>query len=187
FAAVDAGRQVGADGVEQRVHHLAGDGALPDQLVQTRLVGAQISLHLLRQARARSRANGLVRFLRVLRFRLVAARLGGQGLVAITLLDAGAQLAHGFAGQRYRVGAHVGDQAGGFAVQRNALVQRLRRAHGAAGGKAELARGFLLQRRGGERWRRIAPALSLVDLADGELVTGGGAQGGQRLVGSGLV
>ena len=46
------------------------------------------------------------------------------------------------------VGPHVGDVAG--------FVEALRRLHRARGVEAELARGFLLQRRGRERRRRIA-------------------------------
>jgi hypothetical protein len=39
----------------------------------------------------------------------------------------------------------------------------LRQAHGALGGIAEFARRFLLQRGGGERWRRISAALLAFD------------------------
>src|SRR5205085_2850111 len=57
-------------------------------------------------------------------------------------------------GDRDRIGPHVGDQANLALSQRDAFVQRLRRAHCSARAKAELARRLLLQRAGGERRRR---------------------------------
>ena len=75
--------------------------------------------------------------------------------------------AHGLVGQRHRVGTHVGDEADGAFAEIHAFIELLRQAHGALRGEAELARGFLLQRRGGERRRRIALALLAVDGADG--------------------
>ena len=61
------------------------------------------------------------------------------------------------------VGAHVGDEADAAFAEIDAFIELLRQAHGALRGEAELARGFLLQRRGGERRRRIAAALLAVD------------------------
>jgi hypothetical protein len=69
------------------------------------------------------------------------------------------------AGEVRGVGAHVGDQADlAFLAERHALVELLREPHGAAGGEAELARGFLLQGRGDEGRRRAALALLARDL-----------------------
>ncbi len=66
-----------------------------------------------------------------------------------------------------RVGTHVGDQADRtLAAERHAFIQALRKAHRAAGREAELARGFLLQGRGGERRRR--PPLALLGLHFGD-------------------
>ena len=65
--------------------------------------------------------------------------------------------------QRHRVGTHVGDQADAAFADVDAFVQLLRQAHGALGVEAELARGFLLQRRGGEGRRRVAAALLAID------------------------
>src|SRR4029079_1331668 len=43
-----------------------------------------------------------------------------------------------------------------FAVDLDAFIETLGDLHGAGGRKAELARSFLLKRRGGERRRRVA-------------------------------
>jgi hypothetical protein len=66
-------------------------------------------------------------------------------------------------GQRDRVGAHVGDQADAALADVDAFIELLRDAHGALRRKTELARGFLLQRRGRERRRGIAARCLLVD------------------------
>src|SRR5699024_2937994 len=73
------------------------------------------------------------------------------------------------------------------AVDGDAFIQRLGGTHGAAGGKAEFARGFLLQRRGGERWRRVALALFLVDMGDRKLAVRGLFQRCQCCVGTRLI
>src|SRR5690606_23631540 len=67
-----------------------------------------------------------------------------------------------------RVRPHVGDEADRSFAEIDALVEPLCRAHGALRTEAELARGFLLERRGSERRRRVALALLLFDARDGE-------------------
>ena len=62
--------------------HLAGDGALPDQLVEPRLVGIEVFAHLCRRARKIGRADRLVRFLRVLGLGRIVARLFRQVFLA---------------------------------------------------------------------------------------------------------
>ena len=68
----------------------------------------------------------------------------------------------------HAVGTHVGDQAGGLAVDVDAFVQLLRQPHGLLRAEAELAGGLLLQGGGGERRRRVAPDPLALDRADGE-------------------
>ena len=65
----------------------------------------------------------------------------------------------------HAVGAHIGDEADGLAVDVDAFVEPLRDAHGVGGREAELAARLLLQRRGGERRRRIAPGGLGLDIA----------------------
>ena len=74
------------------------------------------------------------------------------------LLAGGGQ---GGLGQRRAVRTHVGDVA--------VLVQALRHAHGVLGGQPQLARGLLLEGRGGEGCRRPAGVGLLLDRGDGHL------------------
>ena len=62
----------------------------------------------------------------------------------------------GFAVHRDAVGTHISDEADGFAADVDAFIKLLRDLHRALGAEAELARGFLLQRRGDERRGRVA-------------------------------
>ena len=55
------------------------------------------------------------------------------------------------------VGSHIGDETDRLAADFHALIEPLRDAHGLGRSKPELARGFLLQGRGGEG--RIGVAL----------------------------
>ena len=66
--------------------------------------------------------------------------------------------------QRRRVGTHIGDVP--------ALVQPLRDLHRAGGAEAELARGFLLHRRGAERGVRTARVGLGLDRANRERLVG---------------
>ena len=74
-------------------------------------------------------------------------------------------------GQVDRVGSHVGDEAGGLAVDLDALVQALGDRHRAFGSVAELAAGLLLHRAGGERRSRVALAAAHLDRGDGGHLT----------------
>ena len=111
----------------------------------------------------RGRTDGLVRLLGVLRLGLVDARLLGHLVRAVEPRGDLADLLHRLGRQRHRVGTHVGDEADAALADVDALVELLREAHGAPRVEAELARGLLLQRRGGEGRRRVAPALLAVD------------------------
>ena len=94
------------------------------------------------------RPDGLVRFLRILGLASVLARLVGQ---IARVIPVGHRLARGadrLACHLHPVRTHVSDQP--------VLVELLGDPHRVACRKPQLARGFLLQRRGGERWRRIA-------------------------------
>src|SRR5690554_7352635 len=74
--------------------------------------------------------------------------------------------ADGFVGHRQTVGPHVGDKANGFALDLAALIEILGEAHCVGSAKAQLARGFLLQRRGREGGGRMAPDLLAFDRED---------------------
>src|SRR6185437_124705 len=135
-----------------------------------------------RAAREIGRADRLMRLLRVLRRALVEARLRRPVLGAVILLDEAAGRGDRLVGERDAVGPHIGDEADRLAAEIDALVEPLRQAHRPAGAEAELARGFLLQGRGGEGRLRVAADLLALDLGDGEAARpGDGVGGGARL------
>ena len=72
--------------------------------------------------------------------------------LAIEAGDHLARFGQRFGGGLHAVCPHIGDQADGLAADIDALIELLRRLHGALGREAELPRGLLLQCRGGERW-----------------------------------
>ena len=69
-------------------------------------------------------------------------------------------------GQVDRIGTHVGDETGGFAVDLDALIQALGHRHGALGAISKLAAGLLLEGAGGEGWCRVALAAAHLERAD---------------------
>ena len=150
------GRELGVTAVARRgpephlhalapgVGHLGGDGALPDQLVETELVALQLALDLLGEAEAVARgADRLVGLLGVLDLVGVLPRGVGQVVLAVLLQDLGPGGGHGGVRQRRAVGPHVGDVA--------VLVEALGHAHGPGGREAQLAPRLLLEGRGHER------------------------------------
>ena len=136
--------------------HLARDGADPDQLIELGLIGIEAAAHLGGPARQIGRADRFMRFLRVLGLGLVLARRVRHIGVAVILADHLAGLRDRGAVDLHAVGSHIGDEAGGLAADIDAFIEPLRDPHGVRGRKAELAAGFLLQRRGGEGRLRIA-------------------------------
>jgi hypothetical protein len=139
-----------------RVGHLGGDGALPDELVEAELVGAQLARHL--RGRAEGVAGGpdrLVRLLRVLGLRRVQPRPLRHELGAVELRGLPAGSAQRLLRQVHGVGTHVGDVA--------VLVQPLRHPHRLARREAQLAAGLLLQGRRRERGRGLARVGLLLD------------------------
>jgi DNA topoisomerase-1 len=71
------------DLVQLRRLHLAGDGALPNELIQPGLLRAQIPRHAVRRPRDVGRADRLVRLLRVLGLARVFARRGRDVVAAV--------------------------------------------------------------------------------------------------------
>ena len=136
------------------VLHLAGERALPDQVVDLGLVLAE---HLAdlggRHDLLASRADGLVGLLRVLNLALVLARRIREELGAVRGLDGVPGQLDGERREHDRVGPHVGDEA--------VLVQPLGGPHGALRVEAKLAVALLLERGGGER-RRGGPGEGLL-------------------------
>ncbi len=108
-------------------------------------------------------------FLGVLRLGLVLADEGRDEALGKQLLDLLADVADRFGNDVDAVGSHVGDKADGLAADIDAFIKTLGDLHGLLGRKAQLARGLLLQRRGGEGGERIALHTLLVDRADAEV------------------
>ena len=101
-----------------------------------------------------------MRFLRILGLGRVNPRLVRDIARVIARRDGFPRGRNRLVGHLHPVGAHVGDQP--------VLVERLGEPHRVARGKAQFARGLLLQRRGGERRRRVAGQRLGLDRLDGE-------------------
>ena len=125
---------------ELRGGHLARHRAFEDQVVKLALVARPRAV-----AAEIGRTNRLVGFLRVLGLGRIEPRLVGQVIGIVAIGDGLAAGVDGAAVHLHTVGTHVSD--------RTRLVERLGEPHRMAGRKAQLAGGFLLQRRSGE-WRR---------------------------------
>ncbi len=161
-----AGRGDAAESQRDRlsagVGHLAGDGALPDQLIKSELLGGDLRAQLPGGAEAVSggpdRLMGLLRVLHLLGIDPGGVRDVLRAVESAGLGAGGLQRA---LRQGCRVGAHVGDVT--------VVVQPLGDLHGALAGKAQLAAGLLLQGGGHERCRRAATVGLVLHTADGEL------------------
>ena len=123
--------------------HLARQRALEDQLVQPGMIATRRPL-----TTKIGRANGFVRFLRILGLGLINAGLIGHIASIIAIRDGLARGTNGRSIHLHAIGPHIGNCA--------IFVQRLRQPHRVRRRKAKLTCGFLLQGRGGERRRRIA-------------------------------
>ena len=148
--------------------HLTRGEALPDELVELPLILGEEALELVRRVVDGSRTDGLMRVLRLLAAR-VDVRLCRHVVRAERLLEVGLRLRLRELGDARRVGAHVGDEARRAAfAELDALVELLREHHCLARGKAELARGILLQRARREGRGRTPLALALLHRGHGE-------------------
>ena len=151
------GQNVDRRALELGALHLAGDGACPDEFVELGLLGLEMAGDVARAPRHVGRADRLVRLLRVLGLGGVFARRGRHIGVAEILGDDPPRRRDRLGGEVDAVGAHVGDEAGRAVADVDALVEPLGDLHRARRREAELARGLLLQGRGGEG--RIGVAL----------------------------
>ena len=163
-----AARDIDRDLVEHGALHLARHRALPDQLVEAELILVEVLRDILRRAEEVGRTDRLVRLLGILGLGRVDARLGRQVALAVLGLDQAPRLADRFGGELYAIGAHIGDQADRLAADIDAFIEALGNAHGGGGADTKLARGLLLQGRGDEGRRRVAPHLAAVDRRHGE-------------------
>ena len=157
-----------ADAGVDRVRHLTGEEAAPDQAVEAVLLAGEARLDALRRQLDARRADRLVR---VLRARLGAETARGRGIVVLAIAAEDELLGGGkrLLGDAQRVGTHIGDEAhGALALDVHALIELLRDRHGAARRHVQLAGRLLLERRGGERRRRGALLVRALDGLDAE-------------------
>ena len=109
-----------------------------------------------------------MRLLRVLGLGLVAPWRRRDITAAVVGPDHLAGGDDGLLRHLHAIGAHVGDQADGLAADVGTLIKPLRQPHGLGWREAELAARLLLQRGGGERWRRMAFGRLGLDRGDRE-------------------
>ena len=107
-----------------------------------------------------------MRFLRIFRFGFVHIGFARQEVFVELVFNVVANFHQSVFRQGYRVGTHIGNQTDGALAHIYAFVQLLGSTHGAVGGHAQFAHGFLLQGGGGERGSRIAAALFLLNFDD---------------------
>ncbi len=167
-------------------HHLARHEAVPDQLVELVLLFLEVLLDGVGVDVDAGRADGLVGVLRAL-LGLEDVVLRRDELLAVDLLDLGADLGDGVVADARRVRTHVGDEAdrAAVALEVDALVEALGDLHGPLGAEVQVAGGVLLELGGGVGRGRVALLLLADDLL--HLVGGAGEIGahGGRLRGVG--
>ena len=142
-----------------RRRHLAGNRALPDQVVQLALIRLG-KFQRVRRRRHLGRPDTFMRFLRVLGLVLVDARAVGHIGRAKLPLDLVPRRSHRFRRHVDAVGPHIGDVA--------RLIQTLCRRHAGLGPHAVFAARLLLQGRGHEGRIGVARRRLSFDPGDGE-------------------
>ena len=173
---IRAGRKLDRRRLHLLGRHLAGDCPLPDEPVQTQLLGLERTRQGVRVAPEARRADRLVGLLGALRLRLVDTAPGHRVRLAKPVANHVAGLAHRHPGDRSRVRSHVGDEPDVAVGRVDALVEPLRDRHRPFRAEAQLAARLLLEGRGGERRRRTPRQLAGPDLRDDRLqvAKGGG-------------
>ena len=146
--------------------HLAGNAALPDQLVETRLVRVEVATHLLRGAVEVSGSDRFVSFLGVLRLGGIEAGLLRDVAIAKLLLDSAPRAVDRLRCHLYAVGTHIGNETDRLAADVYALIELLCHLHRSRGIEAEIGGGGLLQGGCGEGRTGIALDRLCLDALD---------------------
>ena len=162
--------EVHGRGVVNRWRHLAGDETEPDELVEASLLLVQVATRLIRVQFGIGGPDRLVGFLCALLL-LPGPELRSRREILLpecTRHPAACSLG-GFRRHPGGVGPHVSDQPHRAPISDlDSLVETLGRAHGPPCREAQPLRRLLLKRRGGERGRRILPALAPLHIGGGE-------------------
>ena len=148
---------------QTRAFHLAGQRALPDQVVKLALIrfGQFQRVGIFGHVGG---AHTFVRLLRVLGLVLVDTRFRRDVFCPEPVRD-------GIPCHRDRLGGHV-DAVGPHIGDVTGFIEPLRCAHGLACAHAELAAGFLLQRRRHERGRGVAARGFCLDAGNRQIAAG---------------
>src|SRR3990170_5056557 len=155
-------------GVVNGCRHLGSQKALPDQLVEAKLVAFKVLVDGFWLADDGGWTDSFVRLLGAARLGAVLGRLSRHEGFPISLGNELACFALGQLGDTGRIGAHVSDQADRAPLSYvNPFVELLSQGHRAPGGVTQATGGVLLQRAGCEGGCRIAPAFAALDLGDG--------------------
>ena len=154
------------------IGHLGGDGALPNQVIELKLLRIQLAGELARGSEGLAgRADGLVSLLGVFHLAVIYARGIRDVLCAIDTGSGIARSGQALLGQRSGVRTHISNVA--------VFVQSLRNAHGALRSKVQAAAGLLLQRGGHKRRIGLARIGLVFDPSDLHIRTA--QRGFQRL------
>src|SRR3546814_8752945 len=119
---------------QPRRSHLACERPFEDKVVEFRVIARPCPIAIKIR-----RTNRLMRFLGVFGLGLISPRLFRKEGAVITVSYRFSRSRNGAAVHLHAVSPHIGDCA--------ILIELLRNPHGMAGGKAQLARGLLLQDR----------------------------------------
>ncbi|CRH63288.1 Uncharacterised protein [Chlamydia trachomatis] len=134
----NVGSNTNRRGKTDSVGHLRGNRTLPDQVIESQLLTAQLTCNLCGGTEViAGGADSFVSFLRSFRNLAVHARLLGDRGSTVKFCGLRPCRGNGLAGQCSRIGSHVGDVTG--------LVQGLSGTHCRRSIPVQLSRGFLLQ------------------------------------------
>ncbi len=163
FQAGGAGPEIVAPGLDfhrhaviDRVGHLAGHKAAPDEPVEPVLLTGEVRLQVLRGPADIAGTDG---FVGVLGARLGLVAVGFGVGVPVTAQDEALGLRQGLFGKAQRVRTHIGDEAhGALPGDVHALIELLGDGHGPPGSHAQFP-GSLLLHSGGGKGGRGTPLL----------------------------
>ena len=130
--ALVVGGDLGGGPLDFSRRHLAGNAALPDQVVETQLVGIQKTCPMVGNAGEVGRADRLVRFLGVLGLGRIETRLVRNIAAAELIADSAARRLDRLCRHLHAVGTHIGDETNRLAADVDTFVQPLGDLHGGA-------------------------------------------------------
>jgi hypothetical protein len=104
------GEHVDRDSIEHGRSHLTGNRALPDKRIQAVQIIVELAFYIGRRDGRRRGTYRFVRFLCVLRLRLVDADFFRDGILTVQFYGRFTDLLHGFGREGDGVGTHISDE-----------------------------------------------------------------------------